>query len=212
MAPKEMTLDSILAIEHLLEDDEKAVRDSIRQWVKDRFLPEITEHHRKGTFPTHLLKEIGEFGAFGASIEGYGCAGVNSVTYGLLLQELERGDSGLRSLCSVQGSLVMYPIYTFGNEEQRQKWLPKLASGEFMGCFGLTEPSAGSDPAAMSTTAKKDGDHYVLNGIKAWITNSPIADLAVVWAASWAWTGSEVWATRTLMPCSSRKALTRARC
>jgi len=182
MAPKEVTLDSILAIEHLLEDDEKAVRDSIRQWVKDRFLPEITEHHRNGTFPTHLLKEIGELGAFGASIEGYGCAGVNSVTYGLLLQELERGDSGLRSLCSVQGSLVMYPIHTFGNEEQREKWLPKLASGEFMGCFGLTEPSAGSDPAAMSTTAKKDGDHYVLNGIKAWITNSPIADLAVVWA------------------------------
>ena len=182
MGQKKMNLESILAIEHLLEDDERAVRDSVRQWIRARFLPEINESHRAGKFPMHLLREIGELGAFGPSIEGYGCAGVNNVTYGLMLQELERGDSGLRSLCSVQGSLVMYPILTFGNDEQRNKWLPKLASGEFIGCFGLTEPSAGSDPAAMSTTAEKDGDSYVLNGVKAWITNSPIADLAVIWA------------------------------
>ncbi|MEC8052246.1 MAG: acyl-CoA dehydrogenase family protein [Myxococcota bacterium] len=178
----QVTLDSILAIEHLLSDEEKQTRDAIRGWVRDRFLPTLTEHHRAGTFPTELLPEIADLGAFGASIEGYGCAGLNNVSYGLVLQELERGDSGLRSLCSVQGSLVMYPILTFGNEEQRKKWLPELASGRMIGCFGLTEPNAGSDPASMSTTAVKDGDHYILNGVKMWITNSPISHLAVVWA------------------------------
>ena len=132
----QVTLDSILAIEHLLSDEEKQTRDAIRGWVRDRFLPNLTEHHRAGTFPTELLPEIADLGAFGASIEGYGCAGLNNVSYGLVLQELERGDSGLRSLCSVQGSLVMYPILTFGNEEQRKKWLPELASGRMIGCFG----------------------------------------------------------------------------
>jgi len=178
----QQTLDTIMALEDLFTDEEKAVRDSIREWVTDRFLPQLTEHHRAGTFPTELLTEIGEIGAFGANIDGYGCAGLNNVSYGLVMQELERGDSGLRSLCSVQGALVMYPILTFGNDEQRNKYLPKLASGEMIGCFGLTEPNAGSDPSSMKTFAIKDGDHYVLNGEKAWITNSPIAHLAVIWA------------------------------
>ena len=182
MGRKKIELESILAMEDLLGDEERAVRDSVRQWVRDRFLPEIKESHRAGTFPMHLLPELGELGVLGPTVEGYGCAGVNNVTYGLMLQELERGDSGLRSLCSVQGSLVMYPILTFGSDWQRERWLPRLGSGELVGCFGLTEPSAGSDPAAMSTTAVKDGDAFVLNGVKAWITNSPVADLALVWA------------------------------
>src|SRR5688572_22612640 len=176
------TLDSLLAIEHLLSSEEKAARDAVRGWVRDRFLPQITEAHRKGEFPKNLLPEIAELGVFGANIHGYGCAGMNNVSYGLILQELERGDSGLRSLCSVQGSLVMYPILAYGNEAQRNKWLPELARGKLIGCFGLTEPSAGSDPASMKTTARKDGNSYVLDGMKAWITNSPLADLAVVWA------------------------------
>lgn len=178
----QQTLDTIMAIDDLFTDEEKAVRDSIREWVTGRFLPQLTEHHRVGTFPIELLSEIGELGAFGANINGYGCAGLNNVEYGLVMQELERGDSGLRSLCSVQGALVMYPILTFGNDDQRNKYLPKLATGEMIGCFGLTEPNAGSDPASMNTNAVKDGDHYILNGEKAWITNSPIAHLAVVWA------------------------------
>jgi glutaryl-CoA dehydrogenase len=178
----QQTLDTIMALEDLFTDEEKAVRDSIREWVRERFLPQLKEHHRAGTFPLELLTEIGEIGAFGANINGYGCAGLNNVSYGLVMQELERGDSGLRSLCSVQGALVMYPILTFGNDDQRNKYLPKLATGEMIGCFGLTEPNAGSDPASMNTFAIKDGDHYVLNGEKAWITNSPIAHLAVIWA------------------------------
>jgi glutaryl-CoA dehydrogenase len=178
----QQTLDTIMALEDLFTDEEKAVRDSIREWVRERFLPQLKEHHRAGTFPLELLTEIGEIGAFGANINGYGCAGLNNVSYGLVMQELERGDSGLRSLCSVQGALVMYPILTFGNDDQRNKYLPKLATGEMIGCFGLTEPNAGSDPASMNTFAVKDGDHYVLNGEKAWITNSPIAHLAVIWA------------------------------
>lgn len=177
-----MSLEALLNWEHLLSEEEIAARDSVRAWVKERYLPALTEAHRQGTFPMELIPELAELGVFGASLEGYGCAGMNPVSYGLVLQELERGDSGLRSLCSVQGSLCMYPIFTFGSEAQRQKWLPKMAAGELIGCFGLTEPSAGSDPAAMKTTAKKDGDHYVLDGMKAWITNSPIADLAIIWA------------------------------
>lgn len=177
-----IALETLLAIEHLLTDDEKAARDSVRHWVDSRYRPLLTEHHRAGTFPMETIPEIAELGLFGANIEGYGCAGMNNVAYGLVLQELERGDSGLRSLCSVQGSLVMYPILAYGSEEQRKKWLPELAAGRMVGCFGLTEPSAGSDPAAMTTTARKDGDTYVLDGMKAWITSSPVADLAVVWA------------------------------
>ncbi len=176
------SLEDLLAWEHLLTDEEKAARDSVRQWIKDRYLPTVTESHRVGKFPLELVGEIAELGLLGANIEGYGCAGMNAVSYGLVLQELERGDSGLRSFCSVQGSLVMYPILAYGSEAQRQKYLPKLAAGEFIGCFGLTEPSAGSDPAAMTTTATKDGNSYILDGMKAWITNAPIAHIAVIWA------------------------------
>ena len=172
----------LLAFEHLLEEDERAARDSVRNWVQARYLPRLTEAHRIGHFPTELIPEIAEMGVLGANIHGYGCAGMNNVSYGLVLQELERGDSGLRSFCSVQGSLVMYPILSFGNDAQRKKWLPELAAGRMIGCFGLTEPNAGSDPAAMKTTARKDGSTYVLDGMKAWITNSPLAHLAVVWA------------------------------
>lgn len=177
-----LSIEELGAYEHLFSEDEKAARDAVRAWVRERYLPVLTQHHRDGTFPKELISEIAELGVFGANIQGYGCAGMNNVAYGLVLQELERGDSGLRSFCSVQGSLVMYPILKYGSEAQRQKWLPQLASGKMIGCFGLTEPSAGSDPASMKTTARKDGNHYVLDGMKAWITNSPIADLAVVWA------------------------------
>jgi glutaryl-CoA dehydrogenase len=176
------TIDTLLAIEPLLSDEERAARDAVRQWADARYRPLLTAHHRRGTFPLDKIPEIAELGLFGANVHGYGCAGMNNVSYGLVLQELERADSGLRSLCSVQGSLVMYPILAFGTEAQRQRWLPKLQRGEMIGCFGLTEPSAGSDPAAMKTTAHKDGDSYILDGMKAWITNAPIAHLAVVWA------------------------------
>ncbi len=177
-----VSLGSIMAIEHELSDDERAARDATRAFVTQRFLPRVTQAHRDGTFPRELIPELAELGVFGANIQGYGCAGMNNVAYGLVLQELERGDSGLRSLCSVQGALVMYPILAYGSEAQRNKWLPELARGKLIGCFGLTEPSSGSDPSSMRTTAQKDGSSYVLDGIKAWITNSPIADLAVVWA------------------------------
>ena len=179
---RRMAIDDLWAWEHLLTEEEKSARDSVRQWVRERFMPVIQEAHRHGQFPKHLVGEMAELGVFGASLEGYGCAGMTPVAYGLVLQELERGDSGLRSMCSVQGSLVMYPIYAFGDESQRERWLPGLASGQLVGCFGLTEPNAGSDPAAMKTTAELDGDAYILNGIKCWITNSPIADLAIIWA------------------------------
>lgn len=165
-----------------LAEDEKMVRGAVRQWVEDRFLPVVTEHHRAGTFPLDLVPEIAELGCFGANINGYGCAGLNNVAYGLMLQELERGDSGLRSFASVQSSLVMYPILEFGSEEQKDHWLPKLARGEKIGCFGLTEPDFGSNPGGMKTRARKDGDSYVLNGAKMWITNGTLADVAVVWA------------------------------
>lgn len=182
MAAERISLEALTAIEAQLSDEEKAARDTVRGWVRSRFLPRLTEAHRKGTFPTELLPEIAELGLFGANIQGYDCAGVNNVAYGLMMQELERGDSGLRSLCSVQGSLVMYPILKFGSEAQRKKYLPELARGKLIGCFGLTEPLAGSDPGSMKTTARKDGNTYVLDGMKAWITNAPLAHLAVVWA------------------------------
>lgn len=172
----------IFNMDNLLTEEEKAVRQTIRDWVEERFLPVISEHHRNGTFPMHLVSEIAQLGCFGANINGYGCAGLNNVAYGLMLQELERGDSGLRSFCSVQSSLVMYPILAFGSEEQKDRWLPKLASGEAIGCFGLTEPDFGSNPGGMVTRARKDGDSYVLNGAKMWITNGTVADVAVVWA------------------------------
>jgi glutaryl-CoA dehydrogenase len=178
-----VSLDELIAIEEQLSDEEKLIRDTTRRWVKDRFLPEIGRWFEEATFPEDRIREIADLGLLGASLpEEYGCAGMNQVSYGLALQELEYGDSGLRSFVSVQGALCMYPIFRFGTEEQRRKYLPKMASGELIGCFGLTEPDAGSDPGAMKTTARRDGDDYILHGAKMWITNSPIADLCIVWA------------------------------
>ncbi len=171
-----------LEIDSLLSEDERVVRASVRQWVEENVKPVIEKHAQAGTFPTELVPQMGELGYFGANLQGYGCAGLSNVEYGLIMQELERGDSGLRSFVSVQGALVMYPIHNFGSEEQKQKWLPRLQSGEAIGCFGLTEPGFGSNPGGMLTRAKKDGGGYVLNGEKLWITSGSIADVAVVWA------------------------------
>ena len=172
-----------LNMDELLTDEQKLVRDTARAWVKKEVSPIIDEHYEKATFPMHLLKGLGEIGAFGPYIpEEYGGAGLDHISYGLIMQEIERGDSGVRSTASVQSSLVMYPIWKYGNEEQRMKYLPKLASGEFMGCFGLTEPNYGSDPGSMITNFKDMGDHYLLNGAKMWISNAPFADIAIVWA------------------------------
>jgi glutaryl-CoA dehydrogenase len=169
-------------LDDLLTEDEIMVRNTVRDFVEEKFLPLITEHYRNGTFPQEIIPQLGELGLLGPSIEGYGCAGLNSIAYGLICQELERGDSGLRSFASVQSSLVMYPIYAFGSEEQKQKWLPQLAKGTKIGCFGLTEPDYGSNPSGMITRARRKGDGYVLNGSKMWITNGSVADIAVIWA------------------------------
>ncbi|TMD47921.1 MAG: acyl-CoA dehydrogenase [Chloroflexi bacterium] len=169
-------------IDHLLSEEERVVRDTVRKFVNDRVLPIIGEHFEAGTFPRELIPEIAELGLLGMHLEGYGGAGLSAVCYGLACQELEAGDSGLRSFVSVQGSLAMFPIYAFGSEEQKQRWLPRMARGEVIGCFGLTEPDSGSDPGRMSTMARREGDSYILNGTKMWITNGGIADLAVVWA------------------------------
>jgi glutaryl-CoA dehydrogenase len=171
-----------LDLEELLNEEETMVRDSVRSFVEDRVIPIIDDHYMAGTFPTELIPQMGELGFFGANIDGYGCAGLDNISYGLIMQELERGDSGLRSFVSVQGALVMFPIHEFGSESQKNHWLPRLQSGEAIGCFGLTEPDFGSNPAGMRTRAKKDGDSYILTGSKAWITNGTIADVAVVWA------------------------------
>src|SRR5436190_23925346 len=169
-------------IEDLLSDEERMIRDAVRDWVEAEFLPIVAEAHRAGTFPVELIPKLGELGVFGATLKGYGCAGLNNVAYGLIMQELERGDSGLRSAASVQSALVMYPIYTYGSDAQKDRWLPGLAKGELVGCFGLTEPDHGSDPGGMKTRALRKGDGYVLNGTKLWITNGSIAEVAVVWA------------------------------
>ena len=167
----------------MLSEEELAVQKMTREFVESEFMPVVTAHHRDGTFPTDLIPMIGELGFFGANLpEEYGCAGLNNVAYGLVMYELERGDSGLRSMASVQGGLVMYPIYSYGSEEQKQQWLPRLAKGEAIGCFGLTEPDFGSDPSGMITRAQKIDGGYALNGSKMWITNGTIADVAVVWA------------------------------
>jgi glutaryl-CoA dehydrogenase len=173
-----------LEFDSLLSEDERMVRDTARQFVEDQVIPIIEECNRQGRFPRELITPMGELGFFGPTLDGYGCAGMSSVEYGLIMQELERGDSGLRSFASVQSSLVMYPIYTFGSEEQKQRWLPRMARGEKLGCFGLTEPDAGSNPDAMRTRAVPDGDGYLLNGEKMWITSGSIADVAVIWAKS----------------------------
>ncbi|MFN5628973.1 MAG: acyl-CoA dehydrogenase family protein [Bacteroidota bacterium] len=170
-------------LDELLTDEHKLIRDTARAWVKKEVSPIVEEACQKAEFPKQWIKGLAEIGAFGPYIPTeYGGAGLDQISYGLIMQELERGDSGLRSTASVQSSLVMYPIYSFGSEEQRKKYLPKLASGEWMGCFGLTEPDHGSNPAGMLTNIKDKGDHYLLNGAKMWISNSPFADLAVVWA------------------------------
>ncbi len=169
-------------IDHLLSEEERMVRNTVRQFVRERVLPIIGEHFEAGTFPHELVSEVAELGLLGMHLQGYGCAGLSAVCYGLACQELEAGDSGLRSFVSVQGSLAMYPIYAFGSEEQKQRWLPGMAKGEIIGCFGLTEPDFGSDAGGMITSARRDGDSYVLNGSKMWITNGSIADVAVVWA------------------------------
>ncbi len=169
-------------LDSLLSDEEKAVREAVRGWVDDNVIPVIEGHCRAGTFPHPLVKQMGEMGLLGVNLHGYGCGGMSNVAYGLVCQELERGDSGIRSFASVQGSLVMFPIWKHGTEEQKQKYLPGMAKGELIGCFGLTEPDFGSNPGGMITKAVDDGDSYVLNGAKMWITNGTIADLAVVWA------------------------------
>jgi glutaryl-CoA dehydrogenase len=170
-------------IDDLLEPDHLIARDAVRDWVKSEVSPIIEEYSDKALCPKHLFRGLGEIGAYGPSLPSeYGCGGMDEIAYGLIMQELERGDSGIRSMASVQGSLVMFPIYKFGSEEQRRKYLPKLATGEMIGCFGLTEPDHGSNPSGMETHIKDDGDAYILNGAKMWITNSPVADIAVVWA------------------------------
>ncbi|MBU2995291.1 acyl-CoA dehydrogenase family protein [Cellulophaga baltica] len=170
-------------IDDLLLEEHKLVRDAARQWVKRSVSPIIEEHAQKATFPKEILGGLAEIGAFGPYIpEKYGGAGLDHISYGLIMQEIERGDSGIRSTASVQSSLVMYPIFTYGNEAQRTKYLPKLASGELIGCFGLTEPNHGSNPSGMETKYKDMGDHYLLNGAKLWISNAPFADIAIVWA------------------------------
>ena len=171
-----------MSIDDLLSDEEKLVRDSVRSFVEDQVIPSIEDHYMKGTFPLELVKPMAELGYFGANLQGYGCAGLNSIAYGLIMQELERGDSGVRSFGSVQSALVMFPLFTFGSDEQKEKWLPQLQSGTAIGCFGLTEPDFGSNPAGMRTSARQDGNDYILNGTKAWITNGSIADIAIVWA------------------------------
>ncbi len=170
-------------LDELLTDEHKLVRDSAREWVKREVSPIIEDFAQRAEFPKQIIKGLADIGAFGPYIpEEYGGAGLDHISYGLIMQEIERGDSGVRSTASVQSSLVMYPIWKYGNEEQRMKYLPKLASGEFMGCFGLTEPNYGSDPGSMITNFKDMGDHYLLNGAKMWISNAPFADIAIVWA------------------------------
>lgn len=171
-----------LQIDALLDNEERLIRDTVREFVGDKVLPNITEWFEEGILPKELGKEMGALGLFGMHLDGYGCAGTNAVSYGLACTELEAGDSGIRSFVSVQGSLAMFPIWAFGSEEQKQHWLPGMAAGEIIGCFGLTEADAGSDPGSMKTRARRDGSDWIVDGTKMWITNGGIADVAVVWA------------------------------
>ena len=171
-----------LAVDELYSDEERMIRDTIREWVSDRFMPVIEEHNRNATFPTDLIPELGELGVYGASLTGYGCAGLSAVASGLICQELERGDSGLRSFVSVQGSLCMFPIWAYASEAVKQQYLPKMATGEIIGCFGLTEADFGSNPGGMLTKATADGDDYIITGSKYWITNGSQAHVAIIWA------------------------------
>ena len=171
-----------LALDALLDGEERAIRDTVRQFVREQVLPEVGDWFERGILPRELLAELARLGLFGMHLEGYGCAGASAVAYGLTCLELEAGDTGVRSAVSVQGSLAMYAIWRWGSEEQKERWLPRMAAGEVIGCFGLTEPDAGSDPGAMRTHARRDGSDWVLNGTKMWITNGSIADIAIVWA------------------------------
>ncbi len=170
-------------VDSLLSEEERMIRDTVREWVDDNLLPAIEEAYIERRFPKELVPQMAELGMFGANLpEEYGCAGLNNVAYGLIMQELERGDSGVRSFASVQGALCMYPIYAFGSEEQKREYLPGMARGEIIGCFGLTEPDFGSNPGGMITRARRTGDGWVINGAKMWITNGSTADIAIVWA------------------------------
>jgi glutaryl-CoA dehydrogenase len=171
-----------LDVDRLLSDEERLIRDTVRQFVGDRVLPNVGTWFEEGTIPLELVKELGKLGVLGMHLEGYGCAGASATAYGLACLELEAGDSGIRSLVSVQGSLAMYAIHRWGSEEQKNDWLPRMAAGDAIGCFGLTEPDSGSDPSSMRTRAKRDGSDWILNGAKMWITNGSVADVAVVWA------------------------------
>jgi glutaryl-CoA dehydrogenase len=180
--PTELDPRDFLAIDALLDDEEKAIRDTVRRFVRERIVPDVGEWFEEGILPRELVKEIAKLGLYGMHLEGYGLPGASSVAYGLTCLELEAGDSGIRSLVSVQGSLAMFAIWRWGSEEQKERWLPPMHEGDAIGCFGLTEPDAGSDPGSMRTSAKRDGSDWVLNGTKMWITNGTIADVAVVWA------------------------------
>src|SRR3954465_3702636 len=171
-----------IEFDSLLTDDERLVRDTGRRFIEENLVPIIEECNREGRFPRELVKPMADLGFFGASLKGYGCAGMGNVEYGLVMQELERGDSGVRSFVSVQSALCMYPIYAYGSDAQKEKYLPRMAKGEVLGCFGLTEPGFGSNPGGMKTRAKKVGNEYVLNGEKMWITSGSIADIAIIWA------------------------------
>ena len=175
--------EDFLDIDSLLSDEERDIRDVVRAFVADRVVPQVGDWFEAGTLPRELARELGALNVLGMHLEGYGCAGASATAYGLACMELEAGDSGVRSLVSVQGSLAMFAIHRWGSEEQKQRWLPPMASGDAIGCFGLTEPDAGSDPGAMRTRARRDGCDWVLHGQKMWITNGSVADVAVVWAA-----------------------------
>jgi glutaryl-CoA dehydrogenase len=180
--PEPLSLDSLISIDSLLTEEERMIRDTVRRFVRERYLPRAADLFAKEQFATDLIPELAAMGLLGGSLTGYGCAGMNTVAYGLAQQELEYGDSGLRSFVSVQGSLAMWPIWKYGSEEQKQRFLPGMAAAELIGCFGLTEPDSGSDPGSMVTRARTDGDDFILNGTKMWITSAPVAHLAVVWA------------------------------
>lgn len=177
-----MSSSDFLEIDRLLSDEERMIKETVSRYVNEKYLPGVNEHFENGTFDEAVPEALGSLGLLGMHLTGYGCAGSSAVAYGIACMELEAGDSALRSFCSVQGSLAMFAIWKWGSEEQKQRWLPELAAGRNVGCFGLTEPDSGSDPASMRTTAKKDGDDWILNGAKMWITSGSIADVAVVWA------------------------------
>jgi glutaryl-CoA dehydrogenase len=181
-APPNADPKDFLGIHRLLSPEERLLQDTVRQWVGDRVLPDIADWFEQGILPSELAKEVGNLGLLGMHLEGYGCAGASAVDYGIACMELEAGDSGLRSMVSVQGSLAMFPIWKYGSEEQKQEWLPQMAAGDAIGCFGLTEPDSGSDPSSMRTYAKRDGSDWILNGTKMWISNGSVAQVAVVWA------------------------------